>query len=49
MTCRCAPGPGRCGRCDDSLSVEIAARNDRCGHVEHEQICLRPLKHDGAH
>jgi hypothetical protein len=51
MTCRCAIN-SRCGRCDESrrdLAVEIAERNDRCGHVEQEQICLLGKKHDTPH
>lgn len=39
-----AVGPSR-----EQLAKELADRNDRCGHVEQEQICLRQRAHAGSH
>jgi hypothetical protein len=33
----------------DELAAEIAERNNRCGDLLDEQICLRPRSHTGAH
>lgn len=33
----------------EQLAREMAERNDRCGHVNGEQICLRPKNHHGEH
>jgi hypothetical protein len=33
----------------EELAREIAERNDRCGHVSDEHICLRPRDHAGEH
>lgn len=33
----------------ERLAREIAERNDRCGHVDNNQICLRPKHHQGEH
>lgn len=31
------------------LAEEMAARNERCGHVEDERICLRQREHQPPH
>lgn len=46
MICRCSP-QSRCGRRD--LAVEIAERNDRCGHQQDGAVCLKPQRHNGDH
>lgn len=33
----------------EQLARELADRNERCGHCESEQICLRPVNHKDAH
>lgn len=33
----------------EQLAREMAERANRCGHVEHEQICLRMRAHTGPH
>lgn len=33
----------------EDLAREIAERNNRCGHLEDEHICLRQRDHAGAH
>lgn len=31
------------------LARELAERNERCGHFDDNQICLRPRQHAGEH
>jgi hypothetical protein len=33
----------------EQLARELAERNERCGHVEGADICLRPKDHAGPH
>ena len=33
----------------EELARELAERNERCGHVEADSICLRPREHAGEH
>lgn len=31
------------------LAEQLAQRNDRCGHSDEQQICLRSREHQGEH
>jgi len=31
------------------LAREMAERNERCGHIDADRICLRQLNHAGTH
>lgn len=33
----------------EDLALEMASRNDRCGYVDADRICLRPHNHIGDH
>lgn len=33
----------------EELAREIAEKNERCGHVESDSICLLPREHAGSH
>jgi hypothetical protein len=33
----------------EQLAIELAERNERCGHIHETQICLKPKQHKNEH